>query len=105
MMLLPRLQLSDRTAGRLKHLAAQRNVSVGQVIEGILEERTALTNNEVMFRLILVGERYGLGVGGTRLFPSSWIDVAGLSESKCRELATSYIAWKRRYNENQKRDS
>lgn len=104
MILLPRLNLTDKTIGRLKHLAAQRNLSVGQVIEDILENRTALMNNEVMFRLILVAERFGLGVGGTRLFPSSWVDVAGLSEAKCRELAASYIAWKRRYNENQERD-
>lgn len=99
MMLLPRLQLDDRTAGRLKHLADQRGIAVGQVIEDILEDRLAQTSNEIIHRLILVGERYGLSVGGTRLFPASWVDIGGLTEAKCRELAASYTAWRHRRNE------
>lgn len=108
MTLLPRLQLSDRTAGRLRQLAAQRGVGVGRVIEAILEARPDgedTTEDDVVYRLIYVAERYGLSVGESRLFPASWVDVGGMNEAACRDLATEYIAWRRVHNEKQNRSS
>lgn len=95
--LLPRLQVSDETAARLRQLADHRGINLGQAIEAILEARMAKeahAGDETLYRLILAGERYGLTVGGTRLFPASWVDVGGLTEEACRHLAESYIKWR-----------
>ncbi len=106
-MLVPRLKLSDRAVVQLRRLAETHGVGVGVVIAAIIEARLAnepRSENEVVFRLILAGERYGLGVGGASAYPLDWITVGGLSHDECGELSASYIAWRRKNNE-QARDS
>ena len=96
--LLPRLLVGDETADRLKCLAEEHGVSVGVVIADILEARfdqEPRPDNEIAHRLILVGERFGLGVGGAAAYPSDWERVGGLTPAECRDLAARFVAWRR----------
>src|SRR4051794_439337 len=94
--LVPRLQVNDATVARLKALASERGKGVGEVIASLIVEALApkAKPNEAMFRLILVGERFGLGVGGAAVFPPDWTAVGGLSAHEAREIAAEYLKWK-----------
>jgi hypothetical protein len=104
--LVPRLQVSDETAARLRGLASERGVGVGEVIAEVLEDalsapgRTAEDRAaETLFRVIAVGERLGLAVqggpGSSVTFPTDWMNVGRLSAPECRRLAAGYVEWRR----------
>lgn len=106
--LLPRLLVGDATAAKLKGLAEEHGVNVGDVIAAIVESRLAnepRPDNEIAFRLILVGERLGLRVGGSASYPADWETVGGLTPEECREIAADFNAWKREQNEKRQTGS
>lgn len=102
-LILPRLRLSDATVAKLRRESDRRGVNVADIIAELVERQVGNpgAEDETLYRIILVGERYGLSVGGTRLFPAGWKDVGRIAEATCRSLADSYIAWRRRQHEIQ----
>jgi hypothetical protein len=100
--LLPRLRLSEATYAALRAMAEKRGVGVGDVIAAIVESRlseASRPDNEILYRLILVGERHGQLVGPTGGFPLDWVNVGRLTPEECREIAASYVAWRRKKDE------
>jgi hypothetical protein len=104
--LLPRLLVADDTAARLRGLAEERGVGVGDVIAGLLEDALSARGgtaedreSESLYRVIAVGERLGLAVqgrpGSSVAFPADWMRVGGLSAGECRRLAEGYVEWRR----------
>lgn len=101
-MLVPRLRLTDRTVARLRKLAEKHKANVADIIAALVE--TALAEKprpegDALFRLVLVGERLGLGVDGPAAYPSLWKTAGGLTDGECRDIAAAFIAWKREQNE------
>ena len=81
--------------------AEERGIGVGDVISAIVETRLANVprpDNEIAFRLILVGEHQGQVIGPTGGFPLDWMNVGRLTPDECRDLATAYNTWKKKHN-------
>ncbi len=101
MVIVPRLHLDHATAMALRAAAERNGHSLSDEIAEIIKAGTNQQSpDETLFRMIQVGERFGLGVGGSSTYPQDWITVGGLTREASRELAVKYLAWKRTKYEN-----
>jgi hypothetical protein len=107
-LLVPRLQISESTAAKLDATARERGVSASKLITEFIEECVATRreappdNSEILNRLVLVGEKMGLVVGGPSRFPVDWVRLGGITDEECSRIAANYIEWRRIHDEDRK---